>query len=104
MTNPEKLFLQLAKDIPEANEGNVFGALCIKAANGKAAAIFWQNSVLFKLDDKSQIEALGLEGATKGDHLYAPEKPMKGWVKLPASQSGKWANFVIKAIKHLTTT
>lgn len=101
MTDSEKLFRQLAKNIPEAREGKVFGALCIKTTNGKAAAIFWQGSVLFKLDDKLLAEALLLEGATKGHHLYAPEKPMKGWVKLPATQSDKWADFAIKAINTI---
>lgn len=101
MTDPKELFHEIAKEIPEAIEGKMFGALCIKSKNGKAAAIFWKNDMLFKLGEKDQEEALKLSGSSIGFHLYAPEKQMKGWVFVPEKHSGKWINFTKKAIKYV---
>lgn len=101
MTEYEELFHKIAQQVPDAIEGKMFGALCIKSTNGKACAIFWKGSMLFKLDDKGQAEALKLDGAEIGSHLYAPNKPMKGWVLIPSSFSEKWLSFTIKAIAYV---
>ena len=101
MTEPEKLFHEIAKEIPEAIEGKMFGSLCIKSNNGKAAAIFWKNDMLFKLSEKEQKKALKQNGTSIGFHLYAPEKKMKGWVFVPEKHSDKWINFSKKAIVHV---
>ena len=65
----------------------MFGANCIKSINGKTAAFLWGAKMVFKLDQKYQKEALEINGAKIGSHLYAPEKQMNGWVSIPKNQS-----------------
>lgn len=78
MTKAEKLFYQIANELADGRESKIFGALCIKAANGKSAAIFWKDSMMFKLNTEDEKEALNIPGAKAGTHLYAPDRPMKG--------------------------
>jgi len=103
MTRSEELFHQIVDDLPDAIEGKMFGAECIKSINGKAAAILWKDNMLFKLDEKAQQDALKLNGATIGSHLYDPDKPMKGWVSLPFKHSDKWADLTMKALAFVRT-
>jgi len=103
MTKAEELFHQIVDEVPYAIEGKMFGASCIKSINGKAVAILWKDNMLFKLDEKVQQEALRLKGSRIGSHLYAPDKPMKGWVSLPLKHSDKWANFTKEAISFVKT-
>jgi len=101
MIKSQQLLHQIVKEVPDAIEGKMFGASCIKSINGKAAAILWKDNMLFKLDEKAQQEALKLNDSSIGSHLYAPDKPMKGWVTLPLKHSDKWADFTEKAISFV---
>lgn len=103
MNKSEELFHQIVGEIPDSIEGKMFGALCIKSMNGKAAAILWKDNMLFKLDKKAQHEALKLNGSSIASHLYAQDKPMKGWVSLPFKQSGKWPDLTKKAVAFVKT-
>ncbi len=103
MTKSEELFHQIVNEVPDAIEGKMFGASCIKSINGKAVAILWRDNMLFKLDEKAQQVALKLNGSSIGSHLYAPDKPMKGWVSLPFKHSDKWVNFTKKAVAFVKT-
>ena len=55
--------------------------------------------MIFKLDENSEKEALKLKGSRIGSHLYAPDKPMKGWVLIPNEHSDKWKHFATRAIE-----
>ena len=101
MTESEKLFYQIIEDLPNAIKGKMFGAISIKSSNGKTAAFFWKGNMVFKLDEKSQEEALKLDSAKIGSHLYAPDKPMKGWVSISEIHSDKWPDFSKKALKYV---
>ena len=57
--------------------------------------------MVFKLDDKAQKNALKLNGSKVGSHIYAHEKPMKGWISIPERHSDKWAEFAEKALTHV---
>jgi len=103
MTNSEELFRKIIIEVPAAIEGKMFGASCIKSINGKTDALLWKDHMLFKLDEKTQQDALRLSGSSIGSHLYAPDKPMKGWVSVPIKHSDKWPNFTKKAIAFVTT-
>ena len=103
MTKPEALYRHIIKQLPEAKQAKMFGALCIKANNGKVATILWKETMLFKLDKATQQEALQLEGAKIGSHLYDSNKPMKGWICLPLKHSGAWIHFSKKAIAFVET-
>ncbi len=98
MMKSEELFNQIVDQVPDAIEGKMFGASCIKSINGKAVAILWKDNMLFKLDEKTQQEALKLNGSNIGFHLYAPDKPMKGWVSLPIEHADKWTDFAKKSL------
>ena len=50
MTEAETLFHKIASEIPDTKEGKMFGALCIKALNGKAGVMCWKEFMIFKLD------------------------------------------------------
>ena len=78
MTKAENIFLRIIEEIPSAVKGNMFGAISIKAKNGKTGAFFWENNMVFKLDEQSRDEVLKLTDTNGRSHLYAPEKQMKG--------------------------
>ena len=103
MTKSEEFFHQIVSEVPEAIEGKMFGASCIKSINGKAIAILWKDHMLFKLDEKEQQEALQLDGSSIGAHLYAPDKPMKGWISIPFAHSDKWIDYSKKALAFMNT-
>ena len=101
MTKAEKLFHKIADELPNAKEGKMFGAFCIKALNGKVAAMFWKDNMIFKLDGKAEQEALNLKGAHVGVHIYDPSKLMTGWVQIPFQQSNQWKKFTNSALNNL---
>jgi hypothetical protein len=101
LTEFESILQNISNEIPGAVLGRVFGAQCIKSSNGKACAIYWKDGLMFRLDKKSQQEALALEGATIGFHLYATERPMKGWVWVPPEHFEKWKYFTLKALEFI---
>ena len=48
MSQAETLFHEIASEIPDTIEGKMFGALCIKAPNGKACVMYWKEDMIFK--------------------------------------------------------
>jgi hypothetical protein len=99
MTPSELLFHEIASSLPDTKEGKMFGALCIKAANGKAVAMLWNNEMIFKLDTPALQEALSLDGAKPFEPME--NRPMKEWVQLPYSYSGRWQEFAQKALDYV---
>lgn len=101
MTKSEKIFRQIITDLPNGSEGKMFGAKSIKSENGKTAAFFWKEDMTFKLDEKSGLKALKIDGAKIGSHLYSKDKQMKGWVLIPKEHSKLWSKFSKKAIDYV---
>jgi len=99
MTSSEDLFHEIARSIPDAKEGKMFGALCIKAPNGKAAAMFWKGYMIFKLKGAVYEEALALEGAKVFDPMDG--RPMNGWVQLAPVHSARWSDLAHKAMEQV---
>lgn len=99
MTKAERLFHQIADELPNVKESKMFGALCIKAKNGKSAAIFWKDEMTFKLNPENEKKALELKGARQGTHLYAPDRQMKGWVVVPFAYADQWKDLTKKSIE-----
>ena len=99
MTKTEKLFQQIAATFPEGTISNMFGATCIKAPNGKAVFLIWQNDLVFKLTGQDEKVALSLDG-TK---IYepAPGRKMGGWIQIPLVHSAKWAAFAKKSYEYV---
>src|ERR1700756_2910200 len=88
MSESEELFHQIAMGLPDAKESKMFGALCIKAPNGKASAMFYKEDMVFKLAGEPLKEALSLDGAKLFDPMG--NRPMGGWVQLPYVYADRW--------------
>ena len=90
MTAHEK-FVNIAKILPYCELGRMFGKECIKAANGKALALFFQDSMVFKLVDEAYDDAMALEEAV----VFEPSagRPMNGWVQLSSGYLYQWSEF-----------
>lgn len=99
MTKWEQLYHQIADSIPESEKGKMFGALCIKAPNGKAGVMFWRDDMVFKLPAKEEKEALALKGAK----IFEPAdgRPMGGWVHIPNTHSDKWKKYAVSSMKNV---
>ena len=101
MTEQEKIFQQIIEDLPNGIEGKMFGAKSIKSENGKTAAFFWKDDMTFKLDEKSEREALIIDGAKMGSHLYAKNRQMRGWVLIPKERAEFWGEYSKKAVDYV---
>lgn len=99
MTQAEELFHEIAAGIPDAKEGKMFGALCFKAPNGKAAAMFCKEYMVFKIEGGDQDEALALKDAKIFEP--SPGKKMGGWVQLSYDHAKKWPALSKKAMDKL---
>ncbi len=97
----EERFQQIACELPDAKIGNMFGSKCIKAPNGKAAAIFWNDQMVFKLDEADARLALDLPGA----QVFNPmgTRPMSGWVQVPAEFEEHWQEYAQNALSFVST-
>ena len=102
MTKEEELFHKIADNLKNATKGKIFGALCIKASNGKTAAIYWKDEMIIKLNPSDEKESLKLRASRQGTHLYAPERKMKSWVTVPFVHSDKWEDLIKKTITNIT--
>jgi len=90
MTAKEK-FEELANSLQDCKPGKMFGKECIKAANGKALAIFFDGYMVFKLIDDAADDALSLDGS----HIFEPSKgrKMNGWIQVPVDYIDQWDAF-----------
>lgn len=98
---PLELFNQIIEEIPAARPGKMFGALCIKAQNGKAAAMFWKDNMVFKLTGEDEQEANSLDGASVFNPMGT--KPMSGWIQIPFDYSDKWKAYTESALAYVLT-
>ncbi|MCG2611532.1 hypothetical protein LZZ90_08425 [Flavobacterium sp. SM15] len=95
----EALYNLIGKEIPGAEQSQMFGKPCFKI-NGKAFVCFFQKEMVFKLNGDFHSEALNLEGA----HLFDPSgkgRAMKEWVQLPYRHSDKWNIFAVHALHYV---
>ena len=99
MTKPEELFHQIAAEIPGAKESRMFGAMCIKAPNGKASAMFYKEDMVFKLSGDPLKEALSLDGAALFDPMG--NRPMGGWVQLPFIYASRWPEIALISFEQV---
>ena len=101
MTKAEVLFHKIASGLPDAKEGKMFGALCIKAPNGKAGVMFWKEFLVVKLEGEELQKALELKGAK----IFTPmeNRPMGGWVQLSYDHSKKWKELAKKSMEYVKT-
>ncbi|WP_416864916.1 MAG: hypothetical protein ACMVP2_20660 [Imperialibacter sp.] len=102
MTRTEELFHQIAESLPDGKKSKMFGANCVKAANGKAAFMAWKDNMVFKLEGDAQKEALSLDGCEVFRPM--PERPpMGGWIRMPVDYETKWPAFAKLALDYVKT-
>ncbi len=101
MTKAETLFHEIAAGIPDVKESKMFGALCMKAPNGKAGVMYWKEYMIFKLEAKDEAEAMKLNGAK----VFTPMegRPMNGWLQLSQEHIVKWPELAKKAMSYVKT-
>ena len=83
------------------SSGKMFGMPCLKNANGKTFAGYFEGAMVFKLGGASHAEALALAGA----RLFDPSergRPMKEWVVVPVEHSLRWLEFAQDAFDYVT--
>ena len=96
MSEAEKLYHAIADELPDATKSKMFGALCVKAVNGKAGVMFWKDYLVLKLPDAAMKNALALEGA----QIFAPMegRPMNGWVQISYLHHSQWGALAKEAM------
>jgi hypothetical protein len=102
MTKAGEFFLDLVNEIPGAKLGKMFGAWCIKAPNGKAAAMFLDESMVVKLQGEALNESLSLDGTKPFEPMEG--KQMKEWVQIPFEYKNKWKKFASISIETVNNT
>ncbi len=99
MSKTEDLFHDIVASLPDAVEGKMFGALCAKMPNGKAALLIKNDQMVFKLPADDEAETMKLSGVDtfnpKGD------RPMKGWTAVPLQHADIWASLAEKAANYV---
>ena len=88
MTAAEKYYHEISDKISGIVKGKMFGALCLKAPNGKAFAMFWKDFMVFKLSEKAVPKAMQIEGACLFDPMAG--RPMNGWIHISFAHKGEW--------------
>ena len=100
MTKSETLFHEIAASIPDAKESKMFGALCIKAPNGKAGVMLYKEDMIFKLEAKEEAGAMTLKGAKTFTPMEG--RPMNGWLQLSPEHTAKWPELAKKAMSYVS--
>ncbi len=97
MSEAEKYFQELVKEIPDGKASKMFGAPCVKAPNGKAAAMYWKDCLVVKLSGDTYKDALSLDGSK----LFEPMegRAMKEWVQIPFDYRKEWKKFAFASME-----
>lgn len=99
MAEAENQFHNICQQINNSVKSQMFGKLCYKIGN-KAFVSFFQNEMVFKLDNPAHAQALALEGA----HLFDPAgngRAMKAWVQVPFEHSDQWQELSEQALNFV---
>ncbi len=101
MINAEDFFIELTEKLADLKLGKMFGSLCMKAPNGKSAAMFWKDHIVVKLDGEDLQNALSLVGTQTFEPMEG--KPMNSWVQIPFDYKGKWKEFAAISAEKVRT-
>jgi len=102
MTKTEELFHEIADSLPEGKKSKMFGAMCVKAPNGKAAFMAWKDNMVFKLTEEHQKEVLSLDACEVFRPM--PERPpMGGWIRVPLDYQDQWPGLARQALDYVKT-
>jgi hypothetical protein len=99
MTPEHKIYLEIGRSLPGAEESQMFGKPCFKV-NGKAFMSFFDNEMVFKLGGHAHRDALSHDGS----RLFDPSKkgrPMKEWIQVPGAYSERWPKMALDAMEYV---
>ena len=98
---PEEKYQEIITNIPDIKPGKMFGALCLKTPNGKAACMFYKDAMVFKLQGNMADEAQSLDGS----HTFEPAlgKKLNGWIQVPFDYAARWEEFARAAVEFVKT-
>ena len=97
MTPAETYFNELTTEIPDVKPGKMFGAACMKTANGKSGAMFWQDHLVVKLQGDPLHEAKNLAGSKPFEPMAG--RPMKEWIQIPFDHRDHWKKFATISVQ-----
>ena len=108
MSSEEELYHQIAESLPDITKAKMFGALCLKASNGKAGVMYWTDKtpkknpfMIFKLKDADQEKAMLLKGAKVFEPVDG--RTMNGWVQLSFDHAKKFPALAKAAMAYVAT-
>ena len=99
MTKAEELFHIIAAELPDTKESKMFGALCIKAPNGKAGVMLHKGNMVFKLNGDAVETAMKLMDAKAFEPMAG--RPMNGWIQLSEIHSSEWKKYAEIAMEYV---
>jgi hypothetical protein len=97
MSEAEEYFHSLVKEIPNGKASKMFGAPCVKAANGKAVAMYWKDCIVVKLSEDAHKEALSLDGSKLFEPMVG--RAMKEWVQIPFHYKKEWKKYALASME-----
>lgn len=100
MPTPTEIFDSIADTLAGTTRGKMFGALCIKAENGKAGVLLKNDLMVFKLPGAEQEKALKLSGS----QVFSPMdgRPMNGWIQVPQEHAKHWKKLAGLAMDYVS--
>ena len=96
---PEEKYNEITVNIPDITPGKMFGALCLKTPNRKAACMFYKDAMIFKLPKEVEQEALSLDGAKPFEPM--PGRKMGGWTEVPFNYADRWEEFTKTSVDYV---
>ncbi len=105
MSDAEQLFRDIANQIVSTNDaalGTMFGKPVVMIAK-KAFAVFFKDTMVFKLSEEDHRFAMALFGAELWDPS-GKHRPMREWVQVPYEHREHWLGLAASALKHVQST
>lgn len=93
----KEFFSSITEKYDEVKPTKMFGCDCVKTPNGKAAAMFWHDWLVVKLNNIDTNLALKINGAKVFEPMEG--RPMNGWVQIPFSAKRDWDTYLKKSIE-----
>ena len=89
-----------ARGPPDCNVGEDVRDAVPKEVDGKVVASLGNDgAITVKLvDEVARADALALPGTALGSHAFAPSRPTREWVHVPAAQASEWHRLVELAL------
>ena len=102
---PEAHYNKIAKQLAETNPDVTLGKMMSSPGilyKSKNFAFFHEDSMTFKLGKEFDIESTGVKN-WQWLQPFKNKAPMKGWYRIPLSESAHWPKLAELALAHITS-